>query len=161
MLHDCSPLSRHTGGSLWRTKPMSTLQRLYGLPNSGASLTARQPKILSHAEGNDFVAYFVPSRGFGIFPLWKVSWRAPSRGCNIFSTLQRLHGLPPTGGSLTTRHRLEPKILSRAEDDNFSPNSYPPEASGYAPSGEYIVELIGHVCTSCFGIFRAVLSLMV
>ena len=62
------------------------------------------------------------------------------------STLQRLHGLPNSGASLTARHPLEPKILSHAEGDNFSPISYPPEASGYAPSGGYIVELIGHVC---------------
>ena len=55
---------------------------------------------------------------------------------------------PPSGAPLTARHPLEPKILSHTEDDNFSPNSYPPEASGYAPSGGYIVELIGHVCTT-------------
>ena len=103
---------------------MSTLQRLHGLPNSGASLTARhplEPKFLSRAEGDNFapISYLVPSRGFGISPLWRVSWRAPSGGCNIFSTLQRLHGLAPCGASRTARHPLEPKILSHAEDDIF------------------------------------------
>ena len=57
------------------------------------------------------------------------------------STLQRLHGLPPSGASLTAWHPLEPKILSHAEGDSFSPISYPSEISGYSPSGGYLGEL--------------------
>ena len=57
------------------------------------------------------------------------------------STLQRPHGLPNSRASLTARHPLEPKIMSHAEGDNFSPISYPPEASGHSPSGGYLGEL--------------------
>ena len=58
---------------------MSTLQRLHGLPNSGASLTAPhplEPKIPSHAEGDIFIFF------------------------RLFHTLQRPRGILPLEGIL-------------------------------------------------------------
>ena len=96
----------------------------------------------------------LPSRGFTVSPtlephrrhgtLWSPKFCTMQRVIifRLFHTLQRLHGLPSSIASPTARHPLEPKILSHAEDDNFSPNSYPPEASGYVPSGGDVVGLI-------------------
>ena len=126
---------------------MSTLQRLHGLPNSGASLTARhplEPKILSHAEGDNFSPISYPPEASGYSPSGYLG-ELPLK-MHFFFYPPEASRPPPLWSPLTARHPLEPNILSQAEDDKYSRNSYPPEASGYAPSGGYIVELIGHVC---------------
>ena len=77
-----------------------------------------------------------PPKASRLFPLLASHWRQKP-----VSAFQKHHGLPNSGASLTARHPLEPKLLSHAEGDNISHISYPPEASGYSPSGGYLGEL--------------------
>ena len=80
-----------------------------------------------------------PPEASRLFPPLASHWRQPLED-ETNATLQRLYGLPNSGASPTARHPLEPKILYHAEGDNFSPISYPPEASGYSPTGGYLGE---------------------